>query len=98
MPRGGYWYGPGFWKREAGWIPGSGGFRGGTYLYNGPGFYPPHWGWGPCRWIYAGFTQLPPWIAEAEAEDEEHILKEEAEAIKVKLKEIENRLTELEKG
>lgn len=95
MPRGRYWYGPGFWKRNTGWVPGSGGFRVGAYGYAAPGG---SWfrGPGPCRWFEAGYAPYPPWMAEPTREEEARALKEHAEAIKAELKEIEQRLAELQ--
>lgn len=88
MPRGRNWFGPGFWK-EAGWHPGAGGFRGGGYAY-GPGP-----GWGSCRWWYAGPGpyQAPGWSG---PEDEKAFLREQAEALKAELAEVEKRLGEME--
>ena len=95
MPRGSYWYGPGFWKRGTGWFPGSGGFRGGAY-FGAPGAFWPHC-WGGCRWFDPGYMPYQPWVDEPEPEDEARFLKKQAEAIKAELKEIEKRLAELEK-
>ncbi|HAA34107.1 MAG TPA: hypothetical protein DCD97_02220 [Firmicutes bacterium] len=96
MPRGRYWYGPGFWKRGTGWFPGSGGFRGGAY-YGHPGAFSPPWR-GACRWFGAGYMPYPYWWGdEPEPEDEVSFLKEQAEAIRAELKEIEKRLAELGK-
>lgn len=96
VPRGRMLYGPGFWKWGMGWVPGSGGFRGGAYPYDAPGPYWRRW-WGPCHWLYAGYAPYYPWMAELEPEDEVRFLKEQAEAIRAELKGIEKRLAELEK-
>lgn len=89
MPRGRYWYGPGFWK-DASWHP-VGGFRGGGFG-RGPGWGP---GWGPCRWWYGapGFYGGP---AFSGPEDEKAFLKEQAELLKSELAELEQRMSELE--
>lgn len=96
MPRGRYWYGPGFWKRGRGWVPGTGGFRGGAYPYGGPGAFWPRW-WGPCHWVYPGYAPYLPWMDEPGPEDEAQFLKEQAEMIRAELDEIEKRLAELGK-
>lgn len=85
MPRGRYWYGPGFWKGP-GWYPGAGGYRGG---------YGPGPGWGFCRWGWAGAGPYygPAWPG---PEDEKAFLREQAEALKAELAELEKRLHELD--
>ncbi len=99
MPRGRYWYGPGFWKRGTGWVPGSGGFRGGAYTNSAAaaaGFYP---GWfGPCHRYGAGYFPYPPWmlVPEPEPEEEADYLKQQAEAVRSELEEIEKKLADLE--
>ncbi len=95
MPRGRFWYGPGFWKRGTNWVPGSGGFRGGAnpQCFPPAAGRPPAWGgWGPCHyWGPAwGETPLAP-------QDEAQILREEAEQLRAELSDIESRLEELEK-
>jgi len=95
MPRGRYWYGPGFWKWGTEWVPGSGGFRGAAY-YGHTGAFFPRWR-GACRWFDAVYMPYPYWEDEPEPEDEVSFLKKQAEAIRAELKEIEKRLAELGK-
>ncbi len=96
MPRGRYWYGPGFWKRDTNWVPGSGGFRGGAYYRGGPGTFRPHgWGWGPCYWFHGGYAVFPPVMYDLETNEADD-LKDQANAIKAEMQKIESRLAELE--
>jgi len=101
MPRGRYWYGPGFWKQGRGWVPGAGGFRGGA---GGADFYDRAGAFWPnrCRWFgYPhpgyGFGFYPAWLDESVSQDEATILRNQAQMIKTELEEIEKRLAELEK-
>ena len=97
MPRGRHLWGPGFWKRGTGWVPGSGGFRGGAYFYD---IKRPFWDQRPrCYWFRSGYPpSIPPFGAEEPApEDEISMLKEEKEALKKELEEVENKLVELKK-
>ena len=85
MPRGKYWYGPGFWKRGTGWTPGSGGFRGGANPYVGPVTADP--GWAPCFY----------WGPSPDPQEQARELKQQADHLRAKLRAIEERLAELEK-
>jgi len=92
MPRGNFWYGPGFWKRPD-WHPGAGGFRGGWQdrgPEGGPGWCR---GWGPCHWWPPGLYYGP---AFSSPEDEKEFLKDQQEQLKEELNELEQRLAELE--
>lgn len=93
MPRGRFWYRPGFWKGPD-WQPGAGGFRGGWYG-RGPG-WGPGWGygWGPCHCRPPEFDYGP---AFSGPEDEKSFLKDQQEQLKEELAAIEQRLDELEK-
>jgi len=87
MPRGRFWYGPGFWKRGTDWVPGSGGFRGGAnpYLHQEPAMTP--WGWAPCHY----------WGPPPTREEEARFLREQADYLKSELDALEKRLHELGK-
>ena len=84
MFRGKYWYGPGFWKRNTNWTPGSGGFRGGANPHVSPDAVKP--GWAPC--FYWGHPPNPG--------EEARILREQADYLRSELEAIEKRLAELE--
>jgi len=87
MPRGRYFFGPGFWKWGYGWFPGAGGFHGGAY-------HPWWWGYAPP----ADLSYYPPWpgYAAPSSQDEAEFLKSQAAALKQELDMIQQRLKELE--
>lgn len=98
MNRGRYWYGPGFWKQNRGWVPGSGGFRGGYCQYAGSGALEPEprW-WGRCGYFYPGYGFSQPWMDEPAPDDEALFLKDQVRLLRTELEEIEKRLAELGK-
>lgn len=85
MPRGRFFFGPGFWK-WGGW-PYWAGWR---HLYwMGP------WAWRPGWW--APWRHFPAWGAgDPSPKEEAEFLKEQADLLRSEIEEIERRLKELE--
>jgi len=95
VPKGRYWYGPGFWKRGRNWVPGSGGLEEALIGMANPQLTGPTGG-GPVIGLMPVMRPIRHGWQSRILKDEAHFLKEQAEVIKAELAEIEKRLAELE--